>query len=56
MNEVIEVHRLTKDPTAAWEVIRKKGNQQVLKVEMIQPTAHIPYDKVRIVCMSGMKK
>jgi len=41
----IEVHRLSKNPTAAWNELSKI--QKVIKVQMAQPKSNVPDDKVR---------
>lgn len=46
----IPVHPLTHDPTAAWKEISK--TQRIIKVTMKPPNTTIPFNKVRIVCMS----
>lgn len=46
----IEVHPLTRDPTAAWREISR--TQRVIKITMKPPDIEIPENKVRIVCMS----
>lgn len=46
----VDVHPLTLDPTAAWREISK--TQRVIKVTMKSPQTSVPFNKVRIVCMS----
>ncbi|PSN41933.1 Metallophosphoesterase domain-containing protein 1 [Blattella germanica] len=46
----IEVHHLTKNPTAAWNELSKI--QKVIKVQVSPPKSNAADDKVRIVCMS----
>jgi hypothetical protein len=41
----IEVHRLSKNPTAAWNELSKK--QKVIKVQMAPPKSSVTDDKVR---------
>jgi hypothetical protein len=41
----IEVHRLTNNPTAAWNELSKK--QQVIKLQVTPPTSNVADDKVR---------
>lgn len=48
----IEVHRLSHDPTAAWQAMCKEQKQRVIKIAMRSPNTDIPDNKVRIVCMS----
>lgn len=46
----IEVHHLTRNPTAAWNDLSKI--QKVIKVQVSPPKSSVADDKVRIVCMS----
>lgn len=48
----IEVHRLSVDPTAAWQALCKEKSQRVIKIATRSPNTEIPDNKVRIVCMS----
>jgi len=41
----IEVHRLSKNPTAAWNELSKI--QKVIKVQVAPPKSNVPDDKVR---------
>jgi hypothetical protein len=40
----IEVHHLSKDPTAAWSELSK--TQKVIKVQVSQPKSNVADDKV----------
>lgn len=52
MEEKIEVHPLTGNPTKAWEEISKA--QRVIKIAYKSPkTENKDVNKIRIVCMSG---
>lgn len=46
----VEVHRLTDNPTSAWQELSK--SQRVIKITMKPPNPEIPANKVRVVCMS----
>jgi hypothetical protein len=52
----IEVHHLSKNPTAAWKELSKK--QKVIKVQVTPPKSDVPDDKVRhtfeIHCMGAV--
>lgn len=48
----IEVHRLSVDPTAAWQALCKENKQRVIKIATRPLNTEIPDNKVRIVCMS----
>ncbi|CAH1108078.1 unnamed protein product [Psylliodes chrysocephalus] len=47
---LISVHPLTNDPTAAWKVISKQ--QKVIKLNVKIPSKPVESDKLRFVCMS----
>lgn len=49
-NSNIEVHRLTNNPTQAWNELSQK--QKVIKVNVKLPSKPVEPDKVRFVCMS----
>lgn len=51
MEEIIEVHPLTADPTKAWAEISK--TQKVIKIAYKPPKSEKKSNQIRIVCMSG---
>lgn len=46
----VGVHPLSNNPTAAWKEISR--SQRVIKVTMKPPQTTVPFNKIRIVCMS----